>query len=84
MKRNLKWFAYGDCIAGFKGERGLEVEATRLGNSHVWWITKTIHGVETEHCTYRGDIAGVMEFMEVRYGNRNRYAEGNHRDSEER
>lgn len=80
MRKNLKWFAYGDSVAGFKGERGLEVEGTRLGNTHVWWITKTIHGVETEHCTYRGDMAGVMEFMEERYGNCNGYAETARRD----
>ena len=65
--KSLKWFAYGDCITGFKGPHGVEVEATRLGNSPIWWITKTVYGVETEHCTYSGDMHGAMEFMEERY-----------------
>ena len=68
MDKTKRWFAYGDCITGFR--RGCtEVTATRMGNSDVWWITKTVYGVETEHCTYRGDMGGVMEYMEERYGN---------------
>lgn len=74
--KNPEWFAYGNCITGFRGGR-TEVTATRMGNSDIWWITKTVHGVETEHCTYRGDMGGVMEYMEERYGN----VEGKARES---
>ena len=67
MDKTKKWFAYGNCITGFKSG-STEVTATRLGNTAVWWITKRYCGVETDHCTYCGDMAGVMEYMEERYG----------------
>lgn len=74
--KNLRWFAYGDSITGFK--RGhTEVTATRMGNSPIWWITKKYHGVEIDHCTYCGSMGSVVEYMEERYGD----VEGKARES---
>ena len=81
--KKLRWFAYGDCITGFK--RGhTEVTAIRMGNSPIWWITKMYCGVETEHCTYRGDMGGVMEYMEERYGRDEAVSEESRQGSEKR
>ena len=41
-------------------------------------------GVETEHCTYRGDMGGVMEYMEERYGRDEAVSEESRQGSEKR